>query len=395
LPKKGRAILLKVVEAFAGIGAQKQALEKAQIEHEIINTIEWDINAIFAYDVMHHNDLTPSELSKAEIIEKLENLTLSPDGKKPITTRGLKQMPESKLQLLYAAIQRNKNLCDITKVTGQDIPDDTDLLTYSFPCQDLSNGSAFHNANNGGIEKGAGTRSGLLWEVERILKERFDAGQPLPKFLLMENVNAINSPRHNPNFVKWQEELIQMGYTNKVYKGLNARDFGVPQNRSRTFMLSVLAKDLDPDFDIDSLEFKKDSTLADYLRIGQFPAEESAATPNQTPSRLKIRDENKHLAEGNQVTSEFTNTISTKQDRNPNAGVIIKLDGDMRYLTPRESFLLMGFPEEKFEKLKAFNDEKKYFSDTHAWKMAGNSIVVDVLVEIFNEIERLKAQVFK
>ena len=69
--------MLKVVEAFSGIGAQKQALEKLNIEHEIINTIEWDINAIYAYDIMHHNDNSPSKLSKHEIIERLANVTLS------------------------------------------------------------------------------------------------------------------------------------------------------------------------------------------------------------------------------------------------------------------------------------------------------------------------------
>lgn len=74
------------------------------------------------------------------------------------------------------------------------IPDDTDLLTYSFPCQDLSIGSVWYNKDNDGIRKGAKTRSGLLWEIERILRERIMINVPLPKFLLMENVNAITSP---------------------------------------------------------------------------------------------------------------------------------------------------------------------------------------------------------
>ncbi|MGH2198830.1 DNA cytosine methyltransferase, partial [Enterococcus faecalis] len=90
---------------------------------------------------------------------------------------------------------------------------------YSFPCQDLSIGSVWYNKDNDGIRKGAKTRSGLLWEIERILRERIMINVPLPKFLLMENVNAITSPKHNPNFVQWQEELESMGYTNKVYKG--------------------------------------------------------------------------------------------------------------------------------------------------------------------------------
>lgn len=180
--------MLKVVEAFSGIGAQKQALEKANIEHEIINTIEWDINAIYAYDIMHHEETKSSNLSKEEILKKLDKITLSPDGKKPFSKLAFHRIKEDKLQKLYAAILRNKNLCDITQVSGEMIPDDTDLLTYSFPCQDLSIGSAWYNKNNDGIKKGAKTRSGLLWEIERILKERSATNSPLPKFLLMENV---------------------------------------------------------------------------------------------------------------------------------------------------------------------------------------------------------------
>lgn len=82
--------MLKVVEAFSGIGAQKQALEKLNIEHEIISTIEWDINAIYAYDIMHHNDNAPSDLSKSEILERLSNVTLSPDGKNHFQIMGFR-----------------------------------------------------------------------------------------------------------------------------------------------------------------------------------------------------------------------------------------------------------------------------------------------------------------
>lgn len=383
--------MLRVVEAFSGIGAQKQALENANIEHEIINTIEWDINAIHAYDVMHHDDILPSNLSKEEILKKLENFTLSSDGKKPYTPKGLRMLKESKLQKLYAAIIRNRNLCDITQVKGEMLRDDTDLLTYSFPCQDLSIGSTWHNKDNDGIKKGAKTRSGLLWEIERILKERLLDDRPLPKFLLMENVNAITSPKHNPNFVQWQEELMKMGYTNKVYKGLNSLKFGVPQSRSRTFMLSIRTRDIDQE-EISNLQFDIPSNLSDYLRFEQLE-EAIAATPNYTPSRIKIHKENKPLARNGEVIASFTNTISTKQDRNPNAGVIVQ-NNRMRYLTPRETFLLMGFPEDKFDKLIEFNKTDKYFTDTHLYRMAGNSIVVDVLIKIFEEIERLKGIYF-
>jgi len=383
--------MLRVKEAFSGIGAQKQALEKINIEHEIINTIEWDINAIYAYDIMHHRDNTPSELTKGEILERLSKVTLSPDGKRPFSDHGLRRLNEEKLQKLYAAINRNKNLCDITQVKGDMIPDNTDLLTYSFPCQDLSIGSAWYNNNNDGIKRGANTRSGLLWEVERILKERTEMNAPLPKFLLMENVNTITSPKHNPNFVQWQDELRMMGYTNKVYRGLNSLNFGIPQSRSRTFMLSIRNLEVDEN-EISELNYNIESNLADYLRFDHVE-EAIAATPNYTPSREKIYKRNRLLAENGTVKAAFTNTISTKQDRNPNAGVILQNDR-MRYLTPRETFLLMGFPEHKFDKLISSNEGNHYFTNSHLYRMSGNSIAVDVLARIFQEIVRLKGIYF-
>ncbi|MDK6429962.1 DNA cytosine methyltransferase, partial [Enterococcus faecalis] len=164
-----------------------------------------------------------------------------------------------------------------------------------------------------GIRKGAKTRSGLLWEIERILRERIMINVPLPKFLLMENVNAITSPKHNPNFVQWQEELESMGYTNKVYKGLNALDFGVPQSRSRTFMLSIRNKDIEPE-EISNLNYNIQSNLGDYLRFNH-KEEIIEATPNYTPSRIKIYNQNRLLAKNGVVKADFTNTISTKQDR--------------------------------------------------------------------------------
>ncbi|WP_282799012.1 DNA (cytosine-5-)-methyltransferase [Lactococcus lactis] len=385
--------MLKIVEAFSGIGAQREALEKAKIEFEIVNTIEWDVNAIYAYDKMHNSNSVPSDLKKEEILKRLSNITLSPDGKIPYKN-GLKRMKENKLQNLYAAIIRNRNLCDITKVKGEDIETNLDVLTYSFPCQDLSIAKNFQNSSGAGIEKGSGTRSGLLWEVERILLEMKKDQRELPKFLLMENVNAITSPKHNKNFEIWKNQLESMGYSNRVYK-LDASKFGVPQSRKRTFMLSIHIENLDDDLNFPRLEeIDIKSDLKDFLRIGKFPEEDEKARPNFTASRKKISEENKHLyADGFSEKIKLTNTISTKQDRNPNAGVIWE-NKNMRYLTPRECFLLMGFPENKYEKLVKANMVDNYFTNAQAWKMAGNSIVVNVLVEIFKVIEEMKREYF-
>ena len=85
------------------------------------------------------------------------------------------------------------------------------------------------------MTKGSGTRSGMLWEVERILKEC----DTLPNILLMENVPQIHSQENKDDFILWQKELEKLGYRN-YWEDLNAKDYLVPQNRNRTFMISIL-----------------------------------------------------------------------------------------------------------------------------------------------------------
>lgn len=126
---------------------------------------------------------------------------------------------------------------DITKISGTDLSIiDTDkycyIMTYSFPCQDLSVAG-----KQQGMTKGSGTRSGLLWEVERLLNEV----ENLPQVLLMENVPAIHSQANMPDFQKWIDFLESKGYSN-YWKDLNAKDYGVAQNRDRCFMVSLLGE---------------------------------------------------------------------------------------------------------------------------------------------------------
>jgi len=121
------------------------------------------------------------------------------------------------------------NMGDITKIDVDDVPDH-DLFTYSFPCQDIS------VAGKGkGFSKDSGTRSGLLWESERIIKAK------KPKYLLMENVKNLIGKKFIPGFVEWIRALEELGYSN-YYEVLNAKDFGIPQNRERVFMVSILGE---------------------------------------------------------------------------------------------------------------------------------------------------------
>lgn len=123
----------------------------------------------------------------------------------------------------------DRNLGDICKVDPNDVPD-CDCLTYSFPCQDISNAG-----KQKGFEQGSGSRSSLLWECEKIIKAK------RPKYLLMENVKALVQKKFMPEFQRWIDTLADLGYSNH-WKVLNAKDYGVAQNRERMFMVSILSR---------------------------------------------------------------------------------------------------------------------------------------------------------
>ena len=152
-----------------------------------------------------------------------------------MTIQQIKRLQENKLRQIYNNIISTHNLVNIQETKAKDLEIiDTDkycyLMTYSFPCQDLSSAGL-----GKGMAKGSGTRSGILWEVERLL----DECEQLPQVLLMENVPEVIGSNNIKHFAKWLEKLEQLGYKNK-WQVLNAKDYGVPQNRERCFMVSML-----------------------------------------------------------------------------------------------------------------------------------------------------------
>lgn len=412
--------MINIVESFSGIGAQTEALKRLKIEHEVSNTVEWEISAIYAYDILHNG---PQNLkvyrhhTKQSLIDILTKYPLSNDGKNPLSLTGLSSMPFIHLKAIHQAIERNKNLVDIKSVTHADLSDEIDLLTYSFPCQDLSKSSSFWH-NNLGINRDSGGQSCLLWEVERILSEFNQNQKPLPKFLLMENVSAILSRNHIDNFNMWKSFLTDLGYYNQIYT-LNSMNFGVPQTRERTYMISILSDNdadlnqkLDNYFLINNLEQVvytfRELPLENFLKldysIDRYRNEAIAATPNFTPSREKIYIDNLKLAVNDQPgRGIIARTITTKQDRNPNSGIVeftpgsdLAKGGKYRNLTPREAFLLMGFNEDQFDSL--IENSKKtenLLSDSKLLKLAGNSIVVNVLMAIFEQIQEISKLIEK
>ena len=394
--------MLNVVEAFSGIGSQAKALKKLGIDYKVVNILEWDISAFVAYDFIHNGapDITPyKNFTKLELLERLVPLNLSSDGKNPISRIALKAWSVEALRIIWAAYN---------------FPSNVDVLTYSFPCQDLSIGGAWHN-NHSGIDRDANNRSGLLWEVERILESIQMNGKELPRFLLMENVSNILSKRHASNFNDWKNQLERLGYYNKVYT-LDASNFGSPQRRVRTFMVSVLLPNNDiqtfveqyfKDNDLEEIAKKKPKKLERFLRMDYsnpiYKEEANISNPNDTPSRRKIYEGNDIL---NKPTgfNEYLGTITTKQDRHPNAGILEfpehRTGGSpYRNLTPRECFLLMGFDESDYNRILKYNPQlqknKKLYSRERLERLAGNSIVVDVLIKIFEQINELKFLIYR
>ena len=229
---------IRLIEAFAGFGSQALALKYLGIPFEHHRIAEWAVKSIQAYKDMHFPDDNTDYscgLTFDNVIDYLFDRGVSADYNKPMTREQIKRMGESKCRIVYNNIKATHNLVSVCNVKAKDLEiTDTDrftyLLTYSFPCQDLSSAGL-----SKGMAKGSGTRSCLLWEIERILKECDE----LPQVLLMENVPEVIGQKNKDSFADWIAFLDSMGYKSK-WEILNGTDFEIPQNRKRCFMVSVL-----------------------------------------------------------------------------------------------------------------------------------------------------------
>ena len=215
--------MLRVFEAFAGYGSQSIALRNLGIEYEVVAISEIDKYAIKAYEAIHGP---------------------------------------------------TNNLGDICKINPSDIPDH-DLFTYSFPCQDLSVAG-----KQAGL--GKGTRSGLLYECEKIIEAK------KPKYLLLENVKNLVGKKFKPQFDEWLEYLEGLGYTN-YWQVLNAKDYGVPQNRERVFVVSILG-DHKPYKFADKIPL--DKCIVDIL---EDEVDEKYYLSKEIQKRFKLTNQNKNI----------------------------------------------------------------------------------------------------
>lgn len=354
--------MFTVNELFSGIGTQALALEYLGVPFKVVGTSEIEKNAIQAYNALHGETRNYGDISK---IDKLD----------------------------YA-----------------------DLWTYSFPCQDLSSGGkgkgvAALDENGNRVA----TRSGLLWEVERLLARAcgFDLVNDLlvenknykkdpPKYLLLENVpDLIKNKKHSKYFDKWRDRLDELGY-NTFYTCLNAKDFGVPQNRERVFALSVKRDWYDKDIALPNIysdfESPKHSKLEDFVDK-EVLNYNGPLIIDSSISNYLIPAYSRDIEEISKSDKEiFTCECKTGfQDhrvgitvaptiRHQNQHTAIFINNQIHKLTACESWKFMGIKEEDFWKVK----NNTNLSDNILLGLAGNAIVVPVLMSIFNQILRIE-----
>lgn len=337
---------LRLIELFAGIGAQAKALENLKVKFEHYRVCEINKEAIKSYNAIHGTNFISS---------------------------------------------------DITRMRGDDLgivnTDKFDyVLTYSYPCTDISTAG-----KRKGMRKGSGTRSGLLWEVERLLRET----KELPQILLMENVPGVLHEKNSPDFFEWCRFLEQLGYTNK-FKMLNAKDYGIPQNRERCFMLSWLGENYYYDFPEKTAKMKP---FVDYLDFDEkYIINPNKLTATQKrcirqisnewisktirTSGLKSRDRHEwsvYSVELRQSESFIKNKSLWIKDISKTICVqhlnSYTIDGKVYFdYSPKECWRLMGFDDESFSRA------ENVVSNSQLYKQAGNSIVVDVLMAIFKNL---------
>ena len=355
---------LKVLELFGGIGSPRKALENLGFDIKHIDYVEiWDW-AVLAYNSMFNNNYSSQS------------------------------------------------------VVGWNL--DVDLLVHGSPCVDFS--KANHNDKKSGA-------SMLYKETLEIIEKRLN---PRPKYVVWENVKSLTTnKKFRPYFEKYLKTMESYGYKNH-YKVLNSRDFGIPQNRERVFVISI-RNDIKNTFDFENLETKKTLPLADFLSsLNQDDIASQKLQVTQPSMHWAIKNKKVYALNINSVAF----TLTTKMMRWRNAGVIpykiinshpvmlsdneyifshddmfyvfkqddilnksTKYLGDyndvespdkeiinyervyFRYLSPLESFRLMGFDDNDYHACEAAG-----ISKYKIYHLAGNSIVVPVLEAIFKEL---------
>ncbi|MGL5383336.1 MAG: DNA cytosine methyltransferase [Culicoidibacterales bacterium] len=355
--------MLRVFEAFAGYGSQRMALKNIGVEHKVVGISEIDGDAILSYAAIHEELGRYSQKNEYEIFriwEELETINVPLDYK--TFENRARKLKGKKLQDMYLANKLSRNYGDIRRIDPGKLPD-FDFFTYSFPCQDISVAGYQR-----GLLADSGTRSSLLWECCKIIEVK------RPKYLMMENVKNLIGKNHKDDFESFLKYLESLGYTNH-WKVLNARDFGIPQNRERVFCVSIL--DCDNKFTFpDSLELKKNTSSL----LEEFVDEKFYLKNNQV-SDEEIRPKYIYCLDANYWKGTFLKDYLAKRRRQ------VVTDGltecgkyRVRRLTPLETWRFMGVSDIDFYKA------EKFVSNTNLYRQSGNSIAVPVMEHIFKNL---------
>ena len=311
---------INVLELFGGIGAIRKAFIRQKIPHRIVDYVEVDKNCVKSYNALYGSDFKPQDIVKYH-------------------------PPDERI----------------------------DFVMHGSPCQDFS-----RSGLKKGGEKGSGTRSSLLFETIRIIEEMKEK----PKVVLWENVKGVLDKNMRASFFHYLKEMERLGYESK-YKILNAMDLGIPQNRKRIFVVSILGQN---DFDFEALKKVKTRSIDDFLEKGISDLYE--VRQKSMFRYLSGNPKNKNFKGRLKIIDKYAYTISTKQVRVPNSGLVDIGNGKYRYLTERECLRLMGFDDEDFDKIRAIYPKRPGKTSSILYKQSGNSIVVNVLEAILNEIYR-------
>lgn len=310
---------VKILELFGGIGAIRKAFINLKIPYEVVDYVEIDKACVKSYNALFGESYKPKS------------------------------------------------------VVGYKAPNENiDLIMHGSPCQDFS-----RIGKKQGGAKNSGTRSSLLFETIRIIKEMKEK----PKWIIWENVKGVLDRNMRDSFFIYLKELENLGYESK-YEILNAMDFGIPQKRERIFVVSCLEAN---NFSFNTLKRKKTRPLSEFLEKNV-----SELYTMTQPYMLKFLNKgiDNSFRGRLKVIKAFSYTISTKQMRVPNSGIIDIGNGKYRYLTERECLRLMGFDDIDINKLEEAHPRRKNCTSSKLYKQAGNSIVVDVLMAIIKEIHR-------
>ena len=411
---------IRLIECFAGIGSQFKALKKVFGDKvESYKIVEWAYNSIVAYNNIHLKDKTDysKDLTKEEIISKIKGI--STNYNEPLSEDQLNKKPLAWLQKAYNNIKATHNLIDIMRVKGDDLEivnkDKYEyILTYSFPCQDLS--LAGQGKGMDLSQADGGTRSGLLWEIKRILLELNERErESLPQILIMENVPMLISKNHIHNFKKWDNFLTSLGYKNYT-ECLNAKDFGIPQNRNRCFMISVLGdynytfprkqklniklKDILEEI-VDEKYYLTPKQIVDIQNWKAYekPLEQlektdknqvsptiTTRTCDYTSSMILVKTTQNYVQWKQKgyldcdCRAYYENGIAPTTTTTPKSKVL-QNDLRIRKLTPKECVRLMGFEDNDYDAM------KQDLSEMAIYHCCGDSIVVNVLENIFKQMK--------